>query len=371
MSFSVKAKEFVPSSSLSPLEPHSVQMGRVSPKETCKERVCMAYYECAECPYGDRCEHAHHFSELSPATQSKLLSSVPLEAIPAHFVLTPAVPAAVTSSPLWAMEGPSPFTGAAAPSQLSRQRLTPVEDHSAARRTRAVAAATPHSENHGKTGKAPGGWALDASVSSRTSSSNGAPIGPQLSSIAKASPAATFSPLALDAPFRMSLPPRCRYPHRGITGTYYDVLGLASDATNDAILGKYRNWHKEGFKRMRQVDPVGAEAVDRLIVEARNVLGNPALRAEYDRSLPHLPGRKSPVGVSTNTSLSQHRTQGHSSTTSTSSSTSEHPAGTVTRQLPPPPPSKEDVHGHNGTYSSHPSSPSLTLLSSALADAIW
>ncbi|CAD2214662.1 hypothetical protein AGDE_08333 [Angomonas deanei] len=85
--------------------------------------------------------------------------------------------------------------------------------------------------------------------------------------------------------FSLRLPKRCSYPHQNITGTYYTVLGVDPHATHEQIVAQYTLWRKEGFRRMRQIDPTNVEAVDSLITEARNVLGHPALRIEYDETV--------------------------------------------------------------------------------------
>lgn len=85
--------------------------------------------------------------------------------------------------------------------------------------------------------------------------------------------------------FRIRLPVRCRYPHRAIRSTYYDILGVQRNATQEEIISSYRRWQKE-YKRVKQVDQQSADAHDAVVVEARNVLGHPVLRSEYDRTLP-------------------------------------------------------------------------------------
>lgn len=83
----------------------------------------------------------------------------------------------------------------------------------------------------------------------------------------------------------MRLPARCRYPH-SVPGTYYDHLNIKRTATHEAIEETYRQWRASGYKSAKAVDPVSADAMDRLIVDARNVLSNEAMRKEYDQQLP-------------------------------------------------------------------------------------
>lgn len=90
---------------------------------------------------------------------------------------------------------------------------------------------------------------------------------------------------------RMRLPPRCRYPH-AVPGTYYDHLNVKRNATHEAIEEAYRHWRAVGYKAVRMIDPAKADGVDRLVVDARNVLANEAMRREYDA---HLPSSTTPL----------------------------------------------------------------------------
>ncbi|KAK7198241.1 hypothetical protein NESM_000781100 [Novymonas esmeraldas] len=322
MSFSVHAKAFVPSSAA--FTPSATREAAAAAETTdAKDCVCVAFYENGKCPYGADCEHAHGFSELSSVTQMKLLGSVPVESIPSHFFGTSstrddvrfAVDAALPrTSVTYSRFGPG--QGDEAERTVSARRRPPGKD-----RPLVVSHIGPQPPM------------LDAgSLSSRTSSS-----AESLHAVGAIQPSKSATSLAVAVPagaantgaFKMHLPLRCRYPHSTIPGTYYDVLALPRDAGHGDIIAKYRAWQKDGFKRMRLVDPVGAEAVDRVIVEARNVLGNPSLRAAYDQQLP-LPPSKQPTSLSTascggagltsaSTTPSKYRVQGHSSAASSGS----------------------------------------------------
>ncbi|ESL09571.1 hypothetical protein TRSC58_02706 [Trypanosoma rangeli SC58] len=119
--------------------------------------------------------------------------------------------------------------------------------------------------------------------------------------------------------FRIRLPPRCRYPHRVTRGTYYDVLGVQRTATQEEIIASYRRWQKE-YKRLKQVDQQNADAHDTIVVEARNVLGHPVLRSEYDRTLPML--------WSSNANCSREMARGAAALSPTNSSRSNNMEGT-------------------------------------------
>ncbi|KAG5466065.1 hypothetical protein LSCM4_01202 [Leishmania orientalis] len=324
MAFSVHARAFVPSSAAyAPSGANEQTAGATSTKDC----VCMTFYENGKCSYDSHCAHAHHFYELRTETQIKLLRSVPAESIPAHFF-------GVSRSQgemLTALDFALPKASTAAFGLLS-----PIESGEA-ERTVSTRRRPPGKDRHlvmSHIGPQPP--PLDtASLSSRTSSTvDCLHVGETRLSKGLSSPTAaafavgTATATAADgAAFKMHLPLRCRYPHRSIPGTYYDVLALPRDALLGDIIAKYRAWQKDGFKRMRQVDPVGAEAVDRMIVEARNVLGNPILRAAYDQQLPSAPLKQQSWAAascgagltSTSTSPSKYHAQGQSSTTSSTS----------------------------------------------------
>lgn len=116
-----------------------------------------------------------------------------------------------------------------------------------------------------------------------------------------------------DASFRPRLPARCCFPHRDFEGTYYDVLAVSPTASLEVIRDRFTQWQQVGYKRIRQADPVGANAIDCIIMEARNVLENPTLRAEYDQQLP------SPCAATAAGSHSQTHGQSSSAISSTSS----------------------------------------------------
>ncbi|GET92539.1 hypothetical protein, conserved [Leishmania tarentolae] len=325
MPLSIHARTFVPSSTTYSPSGAKEQTAGASYSKDC---VCIAFYENGKCPYGFHCEHAHRFSELNTETQMKLLASVSVESIPAHFFdasqppdeMLAAVDAALPRT-LTAEYGCfSSIQSGEAERTVSTRRRPPGKD-----RQLVVSHIGPQSPTLNA-----------ASLSSRTSSSTETLYlsGTYLSKRSSSPTAAAFASAATStsadaAAFKMHLPLRCRYPHRSIPGTYYDVLALPRDASHDDIITKYRLWQKDGFKRMRQVDPVGAEAVDRMIVEARNVLGNPILRCAYDQQLPSVPTKQqlwtaascSAGLTSTSTTPSKHHTQGHSSATSSTSET--------------------------------------------------
>lgn len=84
---------------------------------------------------------------------------------------------------------------------------------------------------------------------------------------------------------RVTLPARCHFPH-AIAGTYYDYLNVKRHCAPKDIEASYRGWRGQGYKAAKAIDQSRADAMDRLVVEARLVLGNPTMRAEYDALLP-------------------------------------------------------------------------------------
>eukprot|EP00744_Colponema_vietnamica_P016541 GILI01023217.1.p1 GENE.GILI01023217.1~~GILI01023217.1.p1 ORF type:complete len:253 (-),score=34.21 GILI01023217.1:129-887(-) len=84
---------------------------------------------------------------------------------------------------------------------------------------------------------------------------------------------------------RVTLPSRCYYPH-AIAGTYYDYLNVKRLCAPKDIEASYRSWRSAGYKAAKAIDQGKADSMDRLVVEAKLVLGNPTMRAEYDTQLP-------------------------------------------------------------------------------------
>ncbi|CCW68808.1 unnamed protein product [Phytomonas sp. Hart1] len=292
----------------------------VSRSSALKERVCMVFYENGTCPFNNYCEHAHHFSELDTATQSKFLSSIPIELIPLHF-MDPNQPKCepLTESKGF-FNGTSHCTSFGCPNSNLENRnaqnsnvyvIKQIATHTppTASTPRPIAptfftTSTTGAQAYQRgiyTAAAVGSFPsaaspLDASFSSRTttsgySSSHGSPTLGSACLHIQSMPSQNL----LDN-FHIQLPARCHYPHPNISGTYYDILGVDHNALQSDIIDKYSTWQREGYKKMRLGNPKGAEAKDRLIVEARNVLGHTVLRAQYDQSL----ANKNIDSVSTN-----------------------------------------------------------------------
>ncbi|ESS67632.1 protein G2 [Trypanosoma cruzi] len=251
-----------------------------------KTRVCVAFYEAAQCPFDSRCEHAHHFSELNGYTQNKLLETVPVESIPKHFV----APLNSNSSSgnnkndrtFYATDGNAAnYTATAAVDGGVAHRSLggghgEKEKTSTNRRSKRTARLYDISGSNTNL--------CDNSFSSLASSTDTLLLLGSVHDSKDVSPQkGTRRDEGMEA-FRIRLPPRCRYPHRNTRGTYYDVLGIQRTATQEEIITSYRRWQKE-YKSMKQVDPQGADAHDTIVVEARNVLGHPVLRSEYDRTV--------------------------------------------------------------------------------------
>lgn len=414
MSFSVKATESTPVS--------SIQVTPIaSPEESgSKQCICIAYYKTAECPYGNFCEHAHHFCELANDTKASFLSHVPSEEISPHFFgCTPSTishnsagefsgftPEGITpESALWyKSNGTTGSVGGDTPSfrqsfllpqikgvassftknnalSLSSSPSTnqtllqadrsgddnfssgtvmaapQTEFVSAAMRGRKELFRAKRSSSHSSARTAGDffrpsapGVGTNASFSLRAeatevssdnatpsrnlqqtlslsvckSSANERQTAAQQASASTSSPthgfnsslsASTISsnPLSrsltkgndhltsissasvsngtqkqANLPSKTTrrqaamLPQDCQYPHQAFQGTYYDILGLPTGAPREEILSKYRQWHLDGFRLLHEEDAERAEKEDCLIVEARNVLGNPNIRQEYD-----------------------------------------------------------------------------------------
>lgn len=84
---------------------------------------------------------------------------------------------------------------------------------------------------------------------------------------------------------KVTLPERCRYPH-ATPGTYYDYLNVKRCVTRVEIEKKYQQWRDDGYKKAMCIDQDRADAMDRLIVDAKNVLCSDKMRLEYDAMLP-------------------------------------------------------------------------------------
>lgn len=245
-----------------------------------KKRICVAFYEAAQCPYNDRCEFGHHFSELNSFTQNKLLDTVPVEKIPGHFIL-----------PLDTQRGGrnDNNTNNDNDNNTEAEPCDKLHFRNAFSETRCARTRTGGHRRKEKMPNSHDGCDVNValcenSASSLTSSIDSYFCFGSLYASNNASPHKNaLSKENVD--FRIRLPQRCRYPHRATQGTYYDVLGVQHSATQEEIIASYRRWQQD-YKRLRQVNQRQADARDALVVEARNVLGHPVLRYEYDSTLP-------------------------------------------------------------------------------------
>jgi hypothetical protein len=84
---------------------------------------------------------------------------------------------------------------------------------------------------------------------------------------------------------RAELPKRACFPH-ALSGTHYDHLDLARDASAADIADAFRRWEEEGFDMAVAIDATRAAVLDRIIVEAAQVLLTPAFRVAYDKTIP-------------------------------------------------------------------------------------
>ena len=98
--------------------------------------------------------------------------------------------------------------------------------------------------------------------------------------------------LLLQQPLKAALPQRCFYPH-AVPGTYYQHLNVKTTCTKTDIERSYKRWRVEGYKKVKSIDPAKADALDRLIVDAKNVLCNEVMRKEYDAMIPSQAAHKS------------------------------------------------------------------------------
>ncbi|EKF32336.1 hypothetical protein MOQ_003815 [Trypanosoma cruzi marinkellei] len=253
-----------------------------------KTRVCVAFYEAAQCPFDSRCEHAHHFSELNGYTQNKLLETVPVEIIPKHFMAP-----RNSNSSSGNNNNNNDRTSYVTDGNTANYIATAAMDGGVAHRS--LGGGQGEKEKTGSNRRSKRAARLcdisgsntnlcDNSLSSLASSTDTLLL---LGSVHESKDVSPQKGTRRDEgmeTFRIRLPPRCRYPHRNTRGTYYDVLGVQRTATHEEIIASYRCWQKE-YKSMKQVDPQGADAHDTIVVEARNVLGHPVLRSEYDRTV--------------------------------------------------------------------------------------
>lgn len=86
-------------------------------------------------------------------------------------------------------------------------------------------------------------------------------------------------------PTLVTLPARCHYPH-AIPGSYYDHLNLKRTCTKADIEKSYQKWRDQGYRHVKAVDALKADTLDRIIVDANNVLSNDEFRRAYDAMLP-------------------------------------------------------------------------------------
>lgn len=223
-SFSVTAASFVPGmpSSAGGWTVAGGNTAAVPPQHGTRRVVCSSYFQTAFCTDGDFCSFAHHMDELEPVAKSQLLGLM-ADNLPLHFV-----------------GSRHAAGGSGLPSQMQ-----PSEPSGSGRTT--PTAFTPYGN--------------PSQVSSR------------------------WRPGLEDEPVRVRLPARCRYPHQ-VPGTYYDHLNVKRNASPEAIEEAYRTWRSVGYKTAKALDPAKADAMDRLVVDAKNVLSNVVMRREYDVQLP-------------------------------------------------------------------------------------
>lgn len=241
MPFSISAQSFVPASqhlsSSSPSGEWTVAAGEVpiagaaaagaqTQNGGTRRVVCSAFFQSGVCKDGDFCSFAHHLDELEVDAKVQLLSVLG-DAVPIHF-------------------------GGAGTQIIAR---TPPE-HLAPR-------ATPPSS---------GSRGFGSGVTNRRQTSWKDSEGPPQLSLG-------------DEPIRVHLPARCRYPH-AVSGTYYDYLNIKRCASHEVVEEAYRQWRSTGYRAAKAIDAVKADAIDRLVVDAKNVLSNPTMRMEYDVQLP-------------------------------------------------------------------------------------
>jgi hypothetical protein len=84
---------------------------------------------------------------------------------------------------------------------------------------------------------------------------------------------------------RAELPKRACFPH-ALSGTHYDHLDVSRDASATDIADAFRRWKEEGFDMAVATDATKAVVLDRIIVEAAQVLLTPAFRVAYDKTIP-------------------------------------------------------------------------------------
>ena len=231
-----------------------------------KVTVCTTYFQNASCASGAQCGFAHHLQELDGSVQAKLLGLMG-EQLPGHFLAPPVVVA----------------VDAATEEQRAFNAFFNIQQK---RQTHPTG----------------GGGHLSSSASSSSSSQD--------------SPTLAADPVPAVPLRRISigLPPRCQYPHP-VPGTLYDFMNVKRKCRTEDVEEAYRRWRTTGYKAAKGIDPAKADAMDRLIVDAKNVLGNPSIRAEYDSLLP-----ENPTSLSQQQGLCQQQQQ-HNTARSSSSTT--------------------------------------------------
>ena len=244
MSFSVQAVDSGPSSpsaSWGPRNDPTLTSGK-------KVTVCSAYFQTANCPNGSSCDFAHCMQELDGAVQVKLVGLMG-EQLPLHFI------------------APPPPLDPVAEEQRAFNAFFNIHQQKQ------------HQQQHHQHSAVFGGGVSSSASSSSSASAQDSPT------LASVTPAA-----GVTQPRKISigLPQRCQYPH-AVPGTYYDFINVKRKCLTEDVEEAYRKWRSVGYKAAKTIDPAKADAMDRLIVDAKNVLSNPSIRAEYDASLPARP----------------------------------------------------------------------------------
>lgn len=262
MSFSVTASAYVPpqqqawgdSSSSGASTPSLTGSGghfdlaAAASSNGCRRIVCSSFFQTGFCPDGDFCGFAHHMDELEHEAQVQLVAMMG-DALPGHFI----APRAASTQNSWQNQAAgghhqhpttnSDFTPYGAP----RHNFRPLPS-----RTNSGSRSLPFNANSSVT-----------------------------------NPSSSLPPFLLEAveERKVQLPSRCRYPHP-VPGTYYDYLNIKRNASREAVEEAYRMWRSSGYKAAKAIDQLKADAIDRLVVDAKNVLSNDGMRKEYDAQLP-------------------------------------------------------------------------------------
>jgi len=273
-----------------------------------KTVLCGALLELGYCPamvMGAGCDAAHSLDELDPVAQRQLGA---LLTSSSSTTLLPPPPPPPPHPPHYAVlaegglggEGPGPSLRKLGPRHQQLLQNPPMKGEGVAPPSPPASQSSESSNSSSGGGGGvtstsftvvgSGGGTLHTQQQQQQQQQHPPPLPPPCSSSSATAQHPQMSPFLKAQMFysknatRPSLPRRCQYPH-ATPGTYYDILNVKRNATTANIEERYALWRGEGYKKACGIDHARADTLDRLIVDAKTVLGSDKLREEYDALL--------------------------------------------------------------------------------------